>query len=52
MIPLFDSIVQIATSFDDYTILVQLVNAGGLTDTLINDGDFTVFAPNNDAFIN
>jgi len=50
LIPLFSSIVQIATSFDDYTILVQLVNTAGLTQTLINDGPFTVFAPNNNAF--
>ena len=50
LIPLFDSIVQVATSFDDYTILVQLVQEAGLVDVLTNDGPFTVFAPNNDAF--
>ena len=51
LIPLFNSIVQIATSFDDYSILVQLVQAAGLVDTLTNDGPFTVFAPNNAAFM-
>ena len=50
MIPLFDSIIQVATSFDDYSILVKLVIAAELTDTLTNDGPFTVFAPNNYAF--
>ena len=41
---------QIATSFDDYSILVQLVQSADLVDVLTNDGPFTVFAPNNDAF--
>jgi len=50
LIPLFDSIVQIATSFDDYDILVELVVAADLVDTLTNDGPFTVFAPRNSAF--
>ena len=52
LVPLFSDIMQIATSFDDYTILVQLVHVAGLTDLLSdpNSGPFTVFAPNNNAF--
>ena len=50
LIPQFESIVQIATSFDDYSILVELVERAGLVDVLTNDGPFTVFAPNNNAF--
>eukprot|EP01083_Nonionella_stella_P227248 806456_1 len=46
MIPMFDTIVDIATSFDDYSILVELVAQAGLVDTLLGPGPFTVFAPN------
>eukprot|EP01083_Nonionella_stella_P218034 782225_1 len=52
MIPLFDDIMQIATSFKDYSILVELIEAAGLTFVLEGPGPFTVFAPNNYAFYN
>ena len=52
LILLFDSIIQVATSFVDYSVLVKLVIAAELTDTSTNDGPFTVFAPNNNAFEN
>lgn len=46
-----DTIVDIASSIDDFTTLVSLVRAAGLVDTLSGDGPFTVFAPTNDAFV-
>jgi len=33
---------------DEFSTLVAAVDAAGLTDTLSNDGSFTVFAPRND----
>ena len=42
------SIYGIAKSTDDFSTLVAAVDAAGLTDTLSNDGAFTVFAPRND----
>ena len=44
------NIVQLAQSVPDLSILVQLVVAAGLADTLSGTGPFTVFAPTNEAF--
>ena len=44
------TIVDVASSLDDFTTLVAAVEAAGLVDTLSSDGPFTVFAPTNDAF--
>ncbi|MEJ8569347.1 fasciclin domain-containing protein [Elongatibacter sediminis] len=45
-----DSIVDIAVSDGRFTTLVDLVVAAGLADTLSSAGQFTVFAPTDDAF--
>jgi transforming growth factor-beta-induced protein len=45
------NIVQIAQSVPDFSILVEAVVAAGLVDTLSGPGPFTVFAPNNAAFV-
>lgn len=44
------SIVDIATSDDDFSILVEALSKANLVDALEGDGPFTVFAPTNDAF--
>jgi uncharacterized surface protein with fasciclin (FAS1) repeats len=44
------TIVDIAASNEDFSTLVAAVQAAGLADTLAGEGDFTVFAPTNDAF--
>ncbi len=44
------SIVEIATSDDDFSTLVGALQAADLVTTLEGDGPFTVFAPTNDAF--
>ena len=44
------SIVEIATSNDDFSILVAALQAADLVDALSGEGPFTVFAPTNDAF--
>jgi len=44
------TIVDIATSDDNFTTLVGALQAAGLVDTLKGNGPFTVFAPTNDAF--
>ncbi len=44
------TIVDVASSLDDFTTLVAAVEAAGLVDTLSSDGPFTVFAPTNEAF--
>ena len=44
------SIVETAIATPSLSTLVAAVKAGGLVDTLMNDGPFTVFAPTNDAF--
>lgn len=44
------SIAETAIATPSLSTLVAAVKAGGLVDTLINDGPFTVFAPTNDAF--
>merc|ERR1711957_688586 len=45
-----DNIIEAAKSNDDFSILVEALTRVNLTDTLSGDGDFTVFAPTNDAF--
>ena len=45
------NIVQVAQSLPDFSILVEAVVAAGLADTLSGAGPFTVFAPNNAAFV-
>ncbi len=44
------TVVDIASSSDDFSILVEAVVAADLAGTLSGDGPFTVFAPTNDAF--
>lgn len=45
-----DTIVDIAAANDDFSILVQAVQAAGLVETLSGEGPFTVFAPTDAAF--
>ena len=45
-----DSIYDIAAGNEDFTTLVAAVDAAGLTEVLSGEGNFTVFAPPNDAF--
>ncbi len=44
------TIVEVAAGNDDFSTLVAAVEAGGLVETLSDDGPFTVFAPTNEAF--
>ena len=44
------SVVEIAVSNPDFSILVEAVTKAGLVDALSATGPFTVFAPNNEAF--
>ena len=44
-------IVIVASGRDDLTTFVAAIEAAGLVDTLANDGPFTVFAPNDEAFM-
>ena len=44
-------LVVVASSRDDLTILVAAVEAAGLAGTLANDGPFTIFAPDDEAFM-
>ena len=44
------SVVEIAVSNPDFSILVEAVTKAGLADNLSASGPFTVFAPTNDAF--
>ena len=44
------SIVDIASSSDNFSTLVQAVQAANLVETLQGEGPFTVFAPTNQAF--
>jgi transforming growth factor-beta-induced protein len=48
--PTEKSIVEIATSDDNFSILVEALVKADLVTTLNGDGPFTVFAPTNDAF--
>ncbi len=45
------NIVQLAQATPSLSILVEAVVAAGLVNTLSGPGPFTVFAPNNDAFV-
>ena len=44
-------LVVVASSRDDFTTLVAAVEAAGLAGTLATDGPFTIFAPNDEAFM-
>ncbi len=44
------TIVDVAAGNENFSMLVSLVEAAGLVDTLAGEGPFTVFAPTNDAF--
>ncbi len=44
-------LIVIATGRDDLTTLVAAIEAAGLADTLADDGPFTIFAPNDEAFV-
>lgn len=44
------TIVDIATSNEDFSTLAELVTTAGLAETLSGEGPFTVFAPTNEAF--
>jgi phosphate transport system substrate-binding protein len=44
------TIAEIAAGSEDFSTLVSLVEAAGLTETLSGEGTFTVFAPTNEAF--
>ena len=43
------SIAEIAVSNDDFSTLVTALTAANLVETLSGEGEFTVFAPTNDA---
>ncbi len=45
-----ETVADIAMSSDQFSTLVQAIQAAGLGETLQSDGPFTVFAPTNDAF--
>lgn len=47
-----NTVVEIAVSNPDFSILVDAVKKAGLVDALSADGPFTVFAPTNEAFKN
>ena len=44
------TIVDVAAGSEDFSTLVELVSAAGLTDALSGEGPYTVFAPTNEAF--
>lgn len=44
------TVVDIASSDENFSTLVAAVDAAGLVETLQGEGPFTVFAPTNDAF--
>jgi len=44
------SLIEVAASAGDFTTLLAAVDAAGLTETLDQDGPFTVFAPTDAAF--
>ena len=43
-------LVETAAARDDLTTLVAAIEAAGLAETLADDGPFTIFAPNDEAF--
>lgn len=46
------NIIELAVGTESLSTLVTAVKAAGLVETLSGDGNFTVFAPTNDAFNN
>ncbi|TBX67594.1 fasciclin domain-containing protein [Flavobacterium silvisoli] len=46
------SIAEIATVTPELSSFVDALDVAGLTDTFKNEGNYTVFVPNNDAFAN
>jgi len=48
--PAAQTIAEIAAGNPDFSILVELLTAAGLVETLAGEGPFTVFAPTNAAF--
>jgi uncharacterized surface protein with fasciclin (FAS1) repeats len=44
-------LIVVASSRDDLTTLVAAIEAAGLAETLANDGPFTIFAPDDEAFM-
>ncbi len=44
------TLTDVASNNKDLSTLTNVVNSAGLSDTLSNDGPYTVFAPTNDAF--
>lgn len=44
------NLVDVASSNDSFNTLTQAVQAAGLTDTLANQGPYTIFAPTDEAF--
>jgi phosphate transport system substrate-binding protein len=44
------NLLEVASANPDFSTLVSLVEAAGLSETLSGEGPFTVFAPTNDAF--
>ena len=51
VLPPSPNIVEIASSVDDFSILVEAVVAADLVDVLSQPGTLTVFAPTNEAFV-
>lgn len=49
--PAPQTIVDVASSIDDFSILVEAVVKADLVGVLSGEGPFTVFAPTNDAFV-
>ncbi len=45
-----NTIIDFVNSNDDYSSLAAAIDAAGLTETLDGDTEYTVFAPDNDAF--
>lgn len=45
-----DTVVDVAASADDFSILVEAIEAADLTEALSSSGPITVFAPTNEAF--
>ncbi|MBD1918118.1 fasciclin domain-containing protein [Phormidium sp. FACHB-322] len=45
-----DTVVDVAASDEDFSILVEAIEAADLTETLSASGPMTVFAPTNEAF--
>eukprot|EP01084_Bolivina_argentea_P147685 258344_1 len=50
LMPLLDSVFQVATLLKDYSIVTELLISRGLDELFVSPGHFTIFAPRNDAF--